>query len=305
VPGSGALSDHPTLPVDGGLFTRVKHPLVPSPLAYRPSRWTRVGLVAVLAGVAMVYAALLGWQRQLSAQLQQAVISGRIEDCLRLSDQGKALAWLPGARPLEVGPCLRETASRRWRNGEWAAALRLQHQLAESAAGVPDDRQRLAAWRAERRRHGLALFQAGDLAGALAALAPLQEGEAGAESLERPLRQIWERNRQQRQRAERLAQQARWWEALDALNRIDHPWWRGQIAPLRRRVEARLAQQAARDHGPDSHGELPSSVPLDQLDAAVRKRISAGMGEWQAFEQGCRELGGRVVEAGPESACQR
>lgn len=279
--------------------------MVPLPLARRPSRSTRVGLVAALAGLALVYAALVGWQRQLSARLQQAVVSGRIEECLRLSDEGQALAWLPGALPLDSSPCLRQKASQRWRNGEWAAALRLQQQLAESAAGLPDDRQRLAAWRSQRRRHGLTLFQSGDLAGALAALAPLQQGGAGAESLERPLRQIWERNRQEQQRAERLAQQARWWEALDALNRIDHPWWREHSASLRRRVEARLAQQAERDHGPDSHGELPHSVPVDQLDAAVRKRIGAGMSEWKAFEQGCRELGGRVVEAGPESACQR
>jgi hypothetical protein len=261
--------------------------------------------VAFLAGLAIVDAALLRWQRQLSARLEQAVINGRIEECLRLSDQGQALRWLPGALPLDSSPCLRERASQHWKNGDWAAALRLQHQLAESAAGLPDDRQRLAAWRSQRRRQGLILFQAGDLAGALAALAPLQKNGASAESLERPLRQIWERNRQQQQGAERLAQQARWWEALDALNRIDHPWWRKHSTPLRRRVEARLAQQAERDHGQDSHGELPHSVPVDQLDAAVRKRISAGASEWQAFEQGCHELGGRVVEAGPESACQR
>ena len=51
------------------------------------------------------------------------------------------------------------------------------------------------------------------------------------------LRQIWEQNRLQLQRAERLSAQARWWEALDALNRIDHPWWRQRSAAVRARVQ--------------------------------------------------------------------
>ena len=29
------------------------------------------------------------------------------------------------------------------------------------------------------------------------------------------------------------------------------------------------------------------------------------MDDWQAFSTACRELGGRVVEAGPETACRR
>jgi hypothetical protein len=37
----------------------------------------------------------------------------------------------------------------------------------------------------------------------------------------------------------------------------------------------------------------------------VQRRIAAGAEEWQAFEKACLELGGRIVEAGPESACQR
>jgi hypothetical protein len=37
----------------------------------------------------------------------------------------------------------------------------------------------------------------------------------------------------------------------------------------------------------------------------VQQRIAAGMDEWQAFQEACRELGGKVVEAGPESACQQ
>jgi hypothetical protein len=42
-----------------------------------------------------------------------------------------------------------------------------------------------------------------------------------------------------------------------------------------------------------------------QLDAGVKQRIAAGMNEWKAFESACRDLGGKVVEAGPETACER
>ena len=33
--------------------------------------------------------------------------------------------------------------------------------------------------------------------------------------------------------------------------------------------------------------------------------IAAGMDDGQAFERACKELGGKVVETGPESACRR
>jgi len=62
-------------------------------------------------------------------------------------------------------------------------------------------------------------------------------------------------------------------------------------------------QGAEREH--DVHGDLPHTVPADRLDALVQRRIAGGMDEWQAFREACNELGGRVVEAGPESACQR
>ena len=56
----------------------------------------------------------------------------------------------------------------------------------------------------------------------------------------------------------------------------------------------------------DVAGEVPSwAVPADRLDALVQRRIAGGMDEWKAFQEACGELGGRVVEAGPESSCQR
>jgi hypothetical protein len=119
------------------------------------------------------------------------------------------------------------------------------------------------------------------------------------------LKQNWERNRQQLERARQLARRARWWEALDALNRLDHPWWQKQASAERQRVQQGIARLSSKDHEHDSHGSLPHEVPMAQLEAAVQKHLAAGLDEWQAFEKACRELGGKVEEAGPESACRR
>ena len=31
--------------------------------------------------------------------------------------------------------------------------------------------------------------------------------------------------------------QEQWWEALSALNQLDHPWWQRQAEPIRQEVE--------------------------------------------------------------------
>ena len=182
----------------------------------------------------------------------------------------------------------------------------MQQQLVASPAGIPADRQRLAGWQEDVRRSAFGRFQAGDLEGALAALAPLGELQRGeGRALGDDLRAAWNRNRLQHERAGELIGKARWWEALDALNRIDHPWWQARSEPLRRQVQQGLSRMQGAEREHDGHGDLPHTVPADRLDALVQRRIAGGMDEWQAFREACGELGGRVVEAGPESACQR
>jgi hypothetical protein len=175
-----------------------------------------------------------------------------------------------------------------------------------SSAGTPADRERLAGWQEDVRRGAFRRFQAGDLEGALAALAPLGEQHRGdGRALGDDLRAVWNRNRLQHERAGQLVGKARWWEALDALNRIDHPWWQARSEPLRGQVQQALSRMQGAERQHDGHGDLPHTVPTDQLDGLVQRRIAGGMDEWQAFREACAEMGGRVVEAGPESACQR
>jgi len=92
---------------------------------------------------------------------------------------------------------------------------------------------------------------------------------------------------------------------LDSLHRIDHPWWQRRAQALNAKVEEGLKELKGKEREHDGHGDLPQSVPTAQLDAEVGRRIAAGMDEWKAFQAGCQALGGRVVEAGPETACQR
>lgn len=267
-----------------------------------PRFWLALTLGSVLAAVGGLY----WWERQLPGRLDQAVSRGDLDACLRYSEQMAALSWLPGGTPLQQGRCRRDKAAQLWQERAWAEALRMQRQLVASAAATPADRQRLEDWQESLRAEAISRFQAGNLEGALAALQPLGEaGGRGGRALGDELRELWNSSSLQLKRAERLSRESRWWEALDALNRIEHPWWQQRSQPVRRRVEAGLQSLRSAERQRDSHGSLPHTVPPERLDALVQKRIAAGMDEWKAFEASCRELGGKVVEAGPESACQR
>lgn len=267
-----------------------------------PRFWLAITLGSVAAAVGLGY----WWERQLPVRLEQASASGRLDDCLRYSEQLAALSWLPGRTSFDRGRCLRAKADQLWGQENWSEALRLQRQVINSRAGTPADRERLARWQRQLRSLAMNRFQAGDLPGALAALSPLGEDHKDDGSgIGDDLQVIWNRNRSQLERSTLLVNQKRWWEALDSLNRIDHPWWRQQSEALRQDVKQGLEQLKGKDREHDSHGSLPHTVSGEKLDALVQRRIAAGMDEWQAFQAACKQLGGRVVEAGPESACQR
>jgi hypothetical protein len=275
-------------------------------LPLRRHRLPRFWLALTLGSLAVTIGFVYWWERQLPSRLAEAIAEGRIDDCLRYSEQMAALSWLSGPAPEGEGRCRREKALQLWEERSWGQAMAQLRQLASSPSGTEADRERLTGWEEELRRNAVASFQAGDLEAALVFVAPLDQAEAGAgRTIAEELREIWNRNRLQHDRAGRLVAQARWWEALDALNRIDHPWWQKRSEPLRLQVQQGLAKLRSDEQERDSHGGLPHTVPADSLDTLVQKNIAAGMDEWQAFQEACRELGGRIVEAGPESACQR
>jgi hypothetical protein len=275
-------------------------------LVLRRHKLPRFWLAITLGSLAICIGLAYWWERQLPQRIDEAASSGRLDDCLRFSEQLAALSWLPGHAPLRQGECRRDKALQLWQQEEWDEALKLQRRLVNSSTVTAADRGRLNRWEAELRQAAMARFQAGDLDGALKALAPMGEDhQPGGQAIGDGLREIWKRNQLQLDRAGTLVKQSRWWEALDSLNRIDHPWWQSQSVALRNEVRAGLENLKGKDHEHDSHGSLPHTVPTQQLEKLVERRIASGMDEWQAFEEACQELGGRIVEAGPESACQR
>ncbi|MCT0200716.1 hypothetical protein KQ313_13660 [Synechococcus sp. CS-1325] len=268
-----------------------------------PRFWLAVTLGLVAAGVGAAH----WWEAQLPSRLEQAAADGNYEACLSYSEQLAALRWMSGRAPREQGRCRRHQAETLWQAEKWAEALKLQLLLSNSPAGTVADRKRLQSWQQELKSRALARFEAGDLEGAITLLKPMGEdqhpdGNAYGDNL----RQLWSRNRLQQERARGLISQKRWWEALEALNRIDHPWWKSQSAGLQRQVENEIAGLKAKEQEHHSHGDNRlSNVPMADLDGAVQRNIVLGLDDWTAFTTACRQLGGKVVEAGPETGCQR
>lgn len=277
-------------------------------MAIRRHRLPRFWLVLTLGLVASGVGAAYWWEKQLPQRLEQAANSGRLDACLRYGEQLAALRWLGGKAPIEQGRCRRLKAAALWRQGAWGEALRLQLQLVNSGAGNSADQRTLVTWQQQLEQRARERYAAGDLRGALNLLQSLN-GAHGADgaSLGDRLREDWNRNRWYQQRAAQLIPQKRWWEALDALNRIEHPWWKRRSQPLRAQVMKGiegLRQQHEAEHNAHAGG-LESNIPQAQLDALISARIAAGMDDWQAFNSACQALGGKVVEAGPETACRR
>ncbi|MFU8884798.1 MAG: hypothetical protein ACNA8O_04990 [Cyanobacteriota bacterium] len=276
------------------------------PLALRHHRLPRFWLGLTLGLVAMGLGGVYWWEGQLPARLEQAAARGDLDACLRYSEQLQALRWLGERSPSAQGECRRRKADQLWQQQRWRDALLMQLQLVNSPAGEAGDRSQLEAWQETLRQQAMERFQAGDLEGSLALLEPMGEHQrADGSSLGDQLRQVWERNRLGLERAQRLGDEKRWWEALEALNRLDHPWWKREADSLRGAVKQGIAGLSSEERQHDGHGALPHSVPFEELDREVGRRIAQGMDEWSAFQAGCAALGGRVVEAGPDSACQR
>ncbi len=267
-----------------------------------PRFWLGITLGLVMAGTG----AALWWERQLPARLQQAAARGDLEACLRYGNQLEALRWRGGQIDQAQSSCRRRRARLLWERQQWAQALQLQLQLVNSGSSERADEQQLITWQEELQRRALLRYRDGDLKGALAMLAAMGEDRrADGTSVGDRLREGWTRNTLNLDRASKLAKQTRWFEALESLNRIDHPWWKNRSLALRREVEKGIADLEREHREQDAHGSLPHTVPAERLDGEVQRRIAAGMDEWRAFQSACRSLGGRVVEAGPESACQR
>ena len=248
----------------------------------------------------------LWWERQLPGRLRQAINNEEWSHCLAVTEHLAALRWLGEGAPQEQAHCRRQRAAQLWNDGDQAAALLVQQQLVQSNQAGARDVEQLQRWRKELRELAMQRFRAGELEGAIALLEPLDRAATNSGNrLSDNLRETWNRNRLEAERLDQLVTQERWWEALDSHNRLDHPWWQARTQPQRRTVEQAIARIGdSQEH--QQHGETrPDVVSGTELDRAVQQQLAQGLEPWQAFEAGCRALGGRVEEDGPESFCRR
>ena len=247
------------------------------------------------------------WEKQLPEQLQSAIAANDYASCIRTSEQLAALRWLGDGAPEEQALCREKRAEQLWNQGDPIAALALQQQLVASGHGDLElHRETLQRWRQALMDQAVGLFRQGELQQALELLAPLQ-GHARSQisQLRATLMEIWNRNQVEQRRLVQLVEQERWWEALDSLNKLDHPWWQQQAHATRLRVENAIqALDEAQEHQqhPTVHADVISG---DELDAAVEDQLRQGLDPWTAFSSGCSHLGGLVEEDGPESFCRR
>jgi hypothetical protein len=167
-------------------------------------------------------------------------------------------------------------------------------------------RARLNQWQQAIQERAIRLFRQGQLKPSLALLKPLElQQREPIRDLRKTFQEIWNRNSVEHTRLGRLVQQERWWEALDSLNRLDHPWWQSKAEVLKKRIETGLAGfDSGTEH--NQHAAEPSNVISgEELEQAVQRQLIQGIEPWDAFQAGCQSLGGRVKEDGPESFCQR
>ena len=262
-----------------------------------------VGTFTLVLGIA---ASALWWEQQLPGRLRQAINREEWRLCLAVTEHLAALRWLGVGAPKEQAHCRRQRAAQLWNEGEHATALLVQQQLVQSIQAGPRDMEQLQLWRRELRELAIQRFRSGDLEGSIALLVPLDRAATNSsDRFSNNLRETWSRNRLEAERLDQLVEQERWWEALDSHNRLDHPWWQAQTQHQRRTVEQAIARigdsQQHQQHG-ETHANVISGTDLDR---AVQQQLEQGLEPWQAFEAGCRALGGQVEEDGPESFCRR
>ena len=269
----------------------------------------RLWLTATLSVVAGLCGVAYWWEQQLPNRLRDAASRRDFAACLRYGEQLAALRWLTQNAPTEQAICRRRQAELAWKAGDSSQALQLQSKLVISGIGSETqrngDRERLSQWRKHLQDRALEQFRAGDLDAALATLQPLElKGQRPGNQLGDILRETWNRNRIDHERLKSKVDRQQWWEALSVLNRLDHPWWQTHALPLRQEVEQAI--QNLRDQQEHhSHGTLPAhTVDGKGLNGAVEDRLSSGMDPWSAFVAGCSDMGGVLVEEGPESLCK-
>ena len=265
-------------------------------------------LMAVAATVVLVVKAVVhGWQHQLTQRLQRSVAEEDHAVCVRSGEQLTHLRPLRLAEAKQLAHCRRILASDYWVTGEYQKALNLLERLVDSTQMVTADEVQLSDWVRQRKDQAIEHYRQGELSTAVALLLELSDRQEPQRDLLIESLQIrWNLNKQLHEQATRFRGEERWWDALDAINQLDHPWWRAHAKPLQEEIVTATQALTGQGLGRDGHnGRVRHNVSLPDLDRRVRLHRTRSGNDWQAYVQACHELGGEVVNYGPESVCRR
>ncbi len=265
-------------------------------------------LTAVAVTIVLVFkAAVYGWQRQLMHRLQRSVTDEDRSACVASGEQLARLRPLELVEAKQLAHCRRVLASDYWVTGEHQKALDLLERLVDSPQMAAADQLRLSEWVRQRRDRAVEHYRRGELSTAVALLQDLSDGQEPQRNILIESLQIrWNLNQQLYEQAERLRTEERWWEAFNTINQLDHPWWRAHANPLQDEIVTATRALIGQGVERDGHsGSVRHNVPLDELDHRFRIHLTGGMDDWYAYAQACHELGGMIVDYGPESVCRR
>ncbi|WP_353291649.1 hypothetical protein [Synechococcus sp. M16CYN] len=267
----------------------------------------RLWVVVTLGSVLTISAGAFCWEKQLPNRLREAVERQNYGECVRASEQLAALQWLKQGVAAEQALCRQRYAKHLWAKGASAEALNLQKKLIASEQGdTVKNRAALDRWQLTLQERAVTFFWQGELTKALRLLSlqNLQRSQ-NIQNLRDTFQEIWNRNLSEKERLVRLVKQKRWWEALDSLNRLDHPWWQLEAVNERALINAALQSlENIQEHNQHAVAH-PNLVSAQELELAVQRWLSRGMEPWEAFQAGCNSLKGQVEEDGPESFCRR
>lgn len=267
-------------------------------------RWLGCSCCVVLL---LVGAGLFSWRGMMVQRLRRAAGAGDFGRCVEAGGYLSYFVYRADAEARLLTRCRRQLAREHWLKGNHQDALDLQEQVVRSPQAVARDHRLLSTWVGQRRQEARDHDRNGDPDSAVAVLQQLSIAQDPLrDDLISHLQMRWNHNRDLYAKAVALSEEERWWEGLNAVNWLDHPWWRARSQPLRNTIIAATQEAAAPDdHHDDHHGGLSHTVPVDELDALVRHHLTRGLDGWNAYVKACQELEGVVIQRGPESACRR
>lgn len=195
-------------------------------------------------------------------------------------------------------------ARRSAQQGDLLAALRLIESLTpDSPAGQASQALR-QQWTEQLIEQARQEYTQGRLEPALQRLAKLPRSRE-IEAIAATWRRDWANDTALLARIRQEIAQARWWEVERTATRVStNPYWQRQARQLVAQARAVIEKLAA---APVDHPRTGSerTIADAQLEPLFNRYRAQGQDEYTAWNRACRDAGGRAVDAGPETLCER